>query len=233
VGRGISPVEVGFYGIDFDTGPEQFREAFEVIRLGLAEEALTYHGRFYDFERVPIPMKPLQRPHPPIWYGIAHAESLPWCAAHAANIVSLRPAAEVRQIIDLYREEWRRLGRSEDALPLMGVNRHMVLAESEREAREVAARAYRPWRRHMEFLWEKYGVPFPLKAALPDEFEALQERGHAIAGTPAQVRDYIAGEAEEAGVNYFVCDFAFGSIGLEEALRSVELFARDVMPAFA
>ena len=26
VGRGISPVEVGFYGIDFNTGAKQFRE---------------------------------------------------------------------------------------------------------------------------------------------------------------------------------------------------------------
>ena len=49
VGRGISPVEVGFYGIDFNTGAKQFREAFEVIRLGLTEDQVTFHGQFYDF----------------------------------------------------------------------------------------------------------------------------------------------------------------------------------------
>src|SRR5580700_8446531 len=38
VGRGISPIEVGFYGVDFDTGTKQFREAFEVIRRGLTED---------------------------------------------------------------------------------------------------------------------------------------------------------------------------------------------------
>ena len=27
VGHGISPIEVGFYGIDFATGAEQFRES--------------------------------------------------------------------------------------------------------------------------------------------------------------------------------------------------------------
>src|SRR5882757_10485480 len=41
VGRGISPVEVGFYGVDFATGAAQFREAFEAIRIGLTEDELT------------------------------------------------------------------------------------------------------------------------------------------------------------------------------------------------
>jgi hypothetical protein len=30
-----------------------------------------------------------------------------------------------------------------------------------------------------------------------------------------------------------VCDFAFGTISHEEAMQSVELFAREVMPALA
>src|SRR6516162_381572 len=47
VGRGISPVEVGFYGIDFATGAEQFRECFEVTRIGLTEDEVTFHGKFY------------------------------------------------------------------------------------------------------------------------------------------------------------------------------------------
>ena len=54
----------------------------------------------------------------------------------------------------------------------------------------------------------------------------------AIAGTPAMVRDYIAREIEATGVNYYVCDFAFGTISHDEAMRSVELFTREVMPAF-
>ena len=44
-GRGISPIEVGFYDVDFATGAERFREAFEVTRIGMTEDALTFHGR--------------------------------------------------------------------------------------------------------------------------------------------------------------------------------------------
>jgi alkanesulfonate monooxygenase SsuD/methylene tetrahydromethanopterin reductase-like flavin-dependent oxidoreductase (luciferase family) len=85
----------------------------------------------------------------------------------------------------------------------------------------------------MELLWATYDVPFPLKAALPEEWDPLQAHGHAIAGTPVQVRDFIANEVEAAGATYFVCDFAFGTISHAEAMQSVELFAHDVMPALA
>jgi alkanesulfonate monooxygenase SsuD/methylene tetrahydromethanopterin reductase-like flavin-dependent oxidoreductase (luciferase family) len=233
VGRGISPVEVGFYGVDFATGMEQFREAFDAIRIGLTEDELTYHGRFYDFDHVPIAMKPVQRPYPELWYGTSRPDSIPWAAEHGAHIVTLRDTAAARAIIDLYKSEWKKRGRAEADLPLLGINRHIVLADSEAEARDIARRAYRPWRRHMEFLWAKYDVPFPLKDSLPEEWDPLEAHGHAIAGTPQQVADYVKATAEAAGASYFVCDFAFGTIPYEEARHSIELFAREVMPAFA
>jgi alkanesulfonate monooxygenase SsuD/methylene tetrahydromethanopterin reductase-like flavin-dependent oxidoreductase (luciferase family) len=233
VGRGISPVEVGFYGINFDTGTDQFREAFEAIRIGLTEDELTYHGRFYDFDHVPIAMKPYQKPYPELWYGTSRPDSIPWAAERGAHIVTLRDIEAARVIIDLYKAEWQKRGRSPADLPLMGINRHIIVADSETQARDIARRAYKPWRAHMEYLWAKYDVPFPLAQSLPAEWDALQDHGHAIAGTPAQVRDYVARQAKAAGASYFVCDFAFGAISRDEALHSVELFAREIMPALA
>jgi alkanesulfonate monooxygenase SsuD/methylene tetrahydromethanopterin reductase-like flavin-dependent oxidoreductase (luciferase family) len=233
VGRGISPIEVGFYGIDFAKGAAQFREAFEVIRRGLTEERLNFHGEFYDFDDVPMALKPVQQPYPALWYGIGRLESLPWAAGQGANIVVRRPAEVVRQITDAYRAEWRALGRAETDLPMMGVNRHIVIADTEAAARDVARRAYPAWRRHMGLLWHEYNVPFPLEAATPPDFATVLERGDAVAGTPSQVRDFIAREIADTGVNYYVCDFAFGTIAPEEAQHSVDLFAREVMPAFA
>ncbi|HEX3537840.1 MAG TPA: LLM class flavin-dependent oxidoreductase [Stellaceae bacterium] len=233
VGRGISPIEVGFYGIDFATGAEQFREAYEVIKIGLTEDELTYHGKFYDFDHVPIVMKPVQQPFPELWYGTSRPDSIPWAAERGAHIVTLRDTSAARAIIDLYRSEWQKLGRAETDLPLMGINRHIVLAETEAAARDTARRAYKPWRKHMEHLWAKYDVPFPLGASLPTEWDALEAHGHAIASTPAKVKDYVAEVTEASGASYFVCDFAFGTMSHGEAMRSTELFAREVMPAFA
>jgi alkanesulfonate monooxygenase SsuD/methylene tetrahydromethanopterin reductase-like flavin-dependent oxidoreductase (luciferase family) len=233
VGRGISPVEVGFYGVDFSTGAEQFREIFEVTRIGFTKDELTFHGKFYDFDHVPIAMKPVQKPYPQLWYGIGRPESVPWAAANGANIILRRPIPAVREAVEAYRSEWRKLGRAESDLPLMGVNRHIVVAETDGEARDIARRAYPAWRHHMGLLWHRYNVPFPLEASLPPDFATVLERGDAVAGTPATVRDFIAHEIAETGVNYYVCDFAFGTISHEDALRSTELFAREVMPAFA
>ncbi|HKS88216.1 MAG TPA: LLM class flavin-dependent oxidoreductase, partial [Stellaceae bacterium] len=233
VGRGISPIEVGFYGIDFATGAEQFREAFEVTRIGFTEDELTYHGKFYDFDHVPIVLKPVQKPYPELWYGTSRPDSIPWAAERGAHIVTLRDTSAARAIIDLYKAEWAKLGRSQADLPLMGINRHVVIAETEAAARDTARRAYPSWRHNMERLWAKYAVPFPLAGSLPQEWDALQAHGHAIAGTPAQVRDYVKEAVEASSATYFVCDFAFGHMPPADALRSTDLFAREVMPAFA
>ncbi len=233
VGLGSSPGGVGFYGIDFATGAAQFREAFDAIRIGLTEDELTYHGKFYDFDHVPMAMKPFQKPYPALWYGLGNPASVPWAAANSANTVTPRPPEQVRAITDSYRAEWKKLGHTDADLPLLGVNRHIIIADTEENALDTARRGYPAWRHHMGQLWHKYNVPFPLEAALPEDFAVLQKHGDAIAGTPAQVRDYIAREIEATGVNYYVCDFAFGRMTQEEAMRSVDLFAREVMPAFA
>jgi alkanesulfonate monooxygenase SsuD/methylene tetrahydromethanopterin reductase-like flavin-dependent oxidoreductase (luciferase family) len=234
VGRGISPIEVGFFGVDFAHGMGQYEEALAVIRLGLTHDQLTYQGEFYKFDAVPMVLKPAQLPHPPLWYGISRLETIPWAAKNDVNLVSfLRPVSAMRLLVDQFRGEWSALGRRPDALPCVGVTRHIVVAETEKEASDIAARAYRPWRRNMAVLWEQRGVPFPLQGELADEFEVLHDHGVGFAGTPAGARDYVAAQAEGSGINYFVCDMAFGDITFDEAKRSIELFSKEVMPAFA
>ena len=104
VGRGISPVEVGFFGVDFERGMQQFTEALEVIRLGLTHDVLTYDGEFYKFDGVPMVMKPAQRPHPPLWYGISRPETVSWAVANDVNVVTF--LRETRPLTDAYRTAW-------------------------------------------------------------------------------------------------------------------------------
>lgn len=231
VGRGVSPIEVGFFGVNPASGPRQFAEALAVIRKGLTSESLTHHGEFYHFDEVPIVLKPLQRPHPPLWQGVGTPEAAERAAANNASIVMLLPAPAARVISDRYRAAWHASGHADrNHMPHIGLSRHMVLAESEAEARAVAERAYRPWRRNMELLWLRHGVAFPLP--LPLEFEPLRQHRGAFAGTPDAAREYIAKQVESAGANYFVCDVAFGDITPEEAMRTVELFAAHILPGF-
>jgi hypothetical protein len=83
----------------------------------------------------------------------------------------------------------------------------------------------------MEILWLQHGGQFPL--VLPQEVGPLLAGGGAFAGTAADARRYIAEQIETSGANYFICGISFGDITLEEGMRTVELFGRDVMPEFA
>src|SRR4029450_4490219 len=46
-GRGVPPIEVGFYGVDAANGPRQFPEALHCIKQGLTCDVLSFHGEFY------------------------------------------------------------------------------------------------------------------------------------------------------------------------------------------
>jgi len=231
VGRGVSPIEVGFFGVNPADGSRQFPEALRVIKQGLISEVLNFEGEFYRFKDVPMVLSPLQKPHPPLWYGVATAEASVWAARERANIASRVPAPATRPIVDRFRAEWLALGHPLEPPPLIGLNRHIVLADNEADARAVIERAYRRWRRHMEVLWLQHGHQFPL--ALPHEVGPLLAAGSAFAGTAAGARRYIAEQIETSGANYFICGISFGDISLEEATRTVELLGREVMPAFA
>src|SRR4249920_2130189 len=112
IGRGISPYEVGYYGVDPATGPERFAEALEVILQGLTEKRLSHHGKYFTFEDVPMEMHPVQRPYPPLWYGANSLESADRLAKQACNTVVGMKADGVGQFAAHYRAAWQALGRN-------------------------------------------------------------------------------------------------------------------------
>lgn len=234
VGRGISPIENRYFGNEPEDTGSMYAEAFEVLMRGFATRELSYEGKYYRFRDVPIELEPFQRPHPPLWYGIGRPDGTPWCAQHKVSIVTNLNAAMTRAITDRYRAEWRALGHTPDTIPFMGSNRHIVMADTDKEALETARPAYRQWRASFLKLWDRHNMRLPnLNALFPEEFEQAEAEGRAIAGAPARVRDFLARDLAESGVNYLLCRFAFGSISRAEADRSIGLFTRHVMGEFA
>ena len=55
--------------------------------------------------------------------------------------------------------------------------------------------------------------------------------GVALAGSPDSVRRYMA-EYLATGANYFVCSFQWGDLSHETAMRSIDLFTKEVMPHY-
>jgi alkanesulfonate monooxygenase SsuD/methylene tetrahydromethanopterin reductase-like flavin-dependent oxidoreductase (luciferase family) len=113
--------------------------------------------------------------------------------------------------------------------PKFGMNRYMVLAETEEKALEIGRRAYRRWWQSFMALWLKHNIP-PTNVNYPPEIDGQIADGRAIATTPAKALELLRGQLSESGANYLVCRFAFGDLSLSESTRSLELFQRHVMP---
>jgi alkanesulfonate monooxygenase SsuD/methylene tetrahydromethanopterin reductase-like flavin-dependent oxidoreductase (luciferase family) len=229
IGRGVSPIELGFYGLDMAEQRGRYQETLDVLLQGLSSDELNYAGEFYRFDRVPMAVRPVQQPHPPLWYGVGSEESIRWCAQNGVNAVTLFHGERVRWVTDLYRSEWR---GSEVDMPLLGVNRHIVIADSDEDALALARPAYPLWRQNMAKLWIERLGSFPLETHLPLEWDAAQAAGQGCAGTPETVRAFVEREIEVGRVTYFVSGFAFGSLPMAAAARSAELFAAEIAPAF-
>jgi alkanesulfonate monooxygenase SsuD/methylene tetrahydromethanopterin reductase-like flavin-dependent oxidoreductase (luciferase family) len=231
IGRGVSPFETRAYGLDFAQTGELYHEAFQLILKGLATDELTFEGKHYQYRNVPMVLRPLQRPHPPLWYGTTIPDNADWPAANDVNIVSIALRPAVRSITDRYRAVRTKLGKKEG--PLLGVARHVVVAETDAAARKIAQRAYPRWRESFRWLFQRHGAEPRIAGLYPLTFDELAALDNGVAGSPATVRDFIGKEIEASGANYLLSWFAFGDMTHRESLTSIELFAREVMPAFA
>jgi alkanesulfonate monooxygenase SsuD/methylene tetrahydromethanopterin reductase-like flavin-dependent oxidoreductase (luciferase family) len=231
VGRGISPFELGYFGGDPAVGHEMYVEALEVIRKYLTSETLDHEGRFFKFRDVPVELTPYQKPHPPLWYGIGNAESVVWCAENRANIVCNGPLPLVQEITAGYRREWTKLGNDEASLPLMGATRHMVVAPTDAEAIAIARRGFPRWASSYFHLFKKHNAKTRFQVFTEDVDEMLS-KGLILAGSPKTVTAGLQQLIADTGLNYVLCRFAFGDLTYEESLRSAELCAGEVMPAF-
>jgi alkanesulfonate monooxygenase SsuD/methylene tetrahydromethanopterin reductase-like flavin-dependent oxidoreductase (luciferase family) len=230
IGRGVSPFETNNYALDFSQTGAMYHEAFQVLLTGLAADELTFDGKFYRFDKVPMVLKPVQRPHPPLWYGVSIPDNADWPAANDVNVVSLAPPAAVRPIFERYQATRRKLGKGDTTL--RGVGRHVVVADTDEKALAIARRAYPRWRSNFFWLFRRHGSAPRVGDLYPESFDQLAALRTAVAGSPQTVRDFIAAEIEETSPNYFVPWLAFGDMTVDEALHSVDLFGREVMPAF-
>ena len=227
VGKGVSPIEIGYYGVDTAKTEKIFAECFAVVMRALTQKAVNYEGEHFSFTNVPIELAPFQKPHPPLWYGVVNPDSAGRAAKAGMNFISNAPATAIRAKIERYIATERPSGC---AAPKFGMNRYMVIADTDNEALEIARRAYRVWYASFMHLWWQHNVK-PPNVNYPPEIDGQIATGTAIAGSPETVVKLLAPQLAESGANYLVSRFAFGDLTLAESLRSLDLFSRHVMPA--
>ena len=112
-------------------------------------------------------------------------------------------------------------------MPKLGLGRHVTVARTDAEAEAIARPNYAVWYANLTKLWRDFGA-LPMRFAR--DFDEARQRGIAIAGTPARVREEIERQVAASTCTYFVVRLMYGHMTEDQASSSIDLFTSEVMP---
>jgi len=242
VGRGVSPFELKFHKVEHDESRSIFEDAYKCIGAGLIAEQLTYEGKYYSYENVPMALRPLQRPHPPFWYASSSPIGSTWAGEQGLHFVTLGPTASAKVNIDAYRAGLGKRGAPAQPKAefsggaAIGVSRYVFVADTDAQAHRIGKPAVEAHVAHVKWLGTRHGdtaFTTRLNVSFGASYEDAVKDGQVIAGAPATVRAQIERQTAELGINYLLTYLFLGSMSLAEALRSLALFKSEVMPYLA
>jgi len=235
VGRGISPFELAYFHVPFMESHEIFEESLEVLVAALREKRVSHKGPHYNVRGYPMELQPKQQPNPPFWYGTSSPDRAAFAARRGMNMVALGPAFAIKASVDRFRETWEKHRDDPQRLnpqvknPWFGGGRHIYVAETDAQALEEARPAWRAFYDNIQKLWHDF---FTSTIHFTPDLEVACKAGAALVGSPATVRAEIEQLASQTGINYLAPAFAWGSLSHDQAMRSLRLFAEEVMPHF-
>ena len=238
VGRGVSPFEVACYGIDAKLSRPMFEEGLDIVLSGLTGKRLKHEGKFYRVADMPMIMEPLQKPYPPLWYGAATVDSARFAARYGMHCTTLGSNDRVQPLLKQYSALWAETNNdphrtgSPVSEPFIGLGRHIVIADTDAEAERLARSAYAYWWNSVTALWREHNSA-PQTGMLIPTYEEAHQGGQVVAGTAERVRNELMTQAKLLSFNYLLAQFAFGNLSHTQEMKSLDLFARQVMPALA
>ena len=242
VGRGSADYEYGNFNIGFDTRDVRTQEALDVI-LGLwTQDDFTYQGEFYQVKDLTIAPKPMQQPHPPVFMAVSRTPaSVDVAVERDLPILTSfsTPEADNLGLFSLYAERCAAAGKE---LPIeeMPYFRFVYLEEDEEAAREYPRQSL-TWVRDLAGYrrtltrGDEINVDLDhwrrVRTAEPASYESELE-GTAYFGSPEQCVQRIERLRDDHNIGYFGASMSFGHMEHPKVMRSMELFAKEVMPKF-
>lgn len=88
IGVGSRADDFAAAGVPFADRGRRAEELVELLKQVWSGQPVQHHGRFYDVESGPIGPAPVQRPHPPIWFGGSAERALDRVARLADGFVA-------------------------------------------------------------------------------------------------------------------------------------------------
>ena len=240
LGRGV-PKDDMKHRLDRDTAQARFEEGIEILLRAWTGETFSYSGKAWGYEEISCRPQPLQKPHPPIYYGATSPDSPAMVARRGWNLaLSRQPLANCATAIKKYREARAALANlpgNGDAIMV----RDIYVADSDEQAwREAVPELMRFWQLATDNYWrgdtlseadltrctERYAY-YPGGLTI----KRLDEWGTSLIGSPETVIKKARAMIETAKPDSLVGMFQFGALKHEQVMHSIELFGTKVMPA--
>jgi alkanesulfonate monooxygenase SsuD/methylene tetrahydromethanopterin reductase-like flavin-dependent oxidoreductase (luciferase family) len=242
VGRGVSPYELAYHKVAAAESRDIFIDAFNCLSTALTNDKFSYTGPHYSYKDVPMALRPLQQPYPAFWYGSSNTTGAAWSGEHGMHFVANGPTEYAKVNIDAYREALAKRGGAQQPKPefkggaVIGALRHIVVAETDEEARKLAKTNVDYHVGSLNWLRRQHAQnEAQVRGLVPRglTFEEWEKDGMAIAGSPKTVLAEIERQADKLGLNYLLAYLFFGNLTLPQAQRSLELMRTEIMPKLA
>jgi natural product biosynthesis luciferase-like monooxygenase protein len=240
--RAFLPHEFRKFGISMDESVARFTEGIEQVDLLLREENVTHHGRFHTIDDTTVFPRPTQRPRPKFYVAATNnADTFAFAGRNGYSVMGIPLIGDqVRRNTKVYREAYREAGHPGNGEVMLAF--HMFVDADGDRARRIAKA---PLEAYLGSIveamgdWETTtstdytGYDKMVGKLRSETLETQIASGSAWVGSPTEVRAAIASRIEDYGdFENASLQVNFGAIPPDEALRSLELFAREVMPAF-
>jgi alkanesulfonate monooxygenase SsuD/methylene tetrahydromethanopterin reductase-like flavin-dependent oxidoreductase (luciferase family) len=236
VGRGVAPVEHNWFGSDWQTSEERFKDNLAIIARALKSGEISAEGsKFHSFRTMPMATLPCQR-NIPFWYPANPVK------AGKYGFKLMFPGPIPREVYEIYVETWHKHKNDPirfdgpDDKPLVAAVMVIAIDRDEKVARDIAARGYEGLGRRTTAV-HRWDAELIGEEAAEAAIAALQgllstaedniEYGH---GTPARIVDRFAEVIEQGMVEHFVLQTPTGDITMAEARSTLELFCGEVQP---
>lgn len=196
----------------------------------------THDGKYWQFPRSTSVPKPIQK-DPPVWVAARAPVTYDWAVRNECNIMSWalsRPFSEV----ETYKERYETALRNNPGAPrkIFSTMRYACVYEREDQADVPVLAAMKQMARFENLFKNLGGVTdgfadeISLDQLGSQEFSTQSLKDNLMFGTPDQIIRKLK-PYEELGVDQFLYCASFG-LGLKEQRKSLELFVKEVMPAF-
>ncbi len=212
----------------------QMEEGMNVLIQAWSQESFSFAGKYHTYTDMKVTPKPVQKPHPPIWIGASVKEGIRRVAKYGLPLLA-SPRHHLRELQDHYRMYREYLAKFQTQCDLVPVMRDVYVAETTKQAEDEA-------RDHVLYIHrEWYGAWAQWRAFTTDEGKRVEDkeevqfeqiRGRFIIGDPDTVSREIEQHRKAIGMNYLIARMQFPGLDHHKALKSMRLFAREVMPRF-